>query len=323
MSEADLHSMEKVVAFIGEPDDIARRELRQILNHAGIKQVSAHSNLLNLATLMGQMSPDLIILSDDLDPQVFEFIRNVRHNKIGNNPFVVIFTMSAPDHVEAVKRAMQAGTDDIIIKPAVEEQLLQRLKRVTMNRLAFIVTSDYVGPDRRGLSRSSNIRRINVLNTLLEKVSGKDVNPETIRTAVDGCMNEVLQARLDSHSLRLGFVCNLVLEAYKANKITPDLHEKMLVLVDVLKDAAKTAERLGDKELALLCGSLSADVVLIAGRYTALTAKDMDLLQKLSKAVVSAVKPSATPDKLEEETRAAADTYQQRQRAGFNLAQEI
>jgi CRP-like cAMP-binding protein len=35
------------------------------------------------------------------------------------------------------------------------------------------------------------------------------------------------------------------------------------------------------------------------------------------------VKPRATPDKLEEENRAAAETYQQRRRAGFHETQEI
>jgi len=323
MSDVDLHSMEKVVAFIGEPDEQARRELRQILNHAGVRQVSAHGSLANLTTMVSQLPPDLIMVSDELDPQVFEFVRNIRHNKVGTNPFVLIITMVAPDHLESVKRAMQAGTDDIIIKPVKEEQLLQRLKRVMMNREAFVVTSDYLGPDRRGKNRPSKIRRINVLNTMLEKASGKEVDSENIRDAVDGSMSEVLQARLDSHGLRLGFVCNLILEAYKAKNVTPELQEKLLVVVDVLRDAAKTAERLEERELALLCGSLSGDVTAIAGRYAAATDKDLDLIQKLSKAVVSAVKPKAAPDKLDEETRQAAQTYQERQRAGFNEAQEI
>lgn len=320
MSDFDLQSMEKVVAFVGEPDEQARRDLRQILNYAGIKQVSAHGNLV---TLVGQVPPDLIIVADDLDPQTFEFIRNIRHSKLGSNPFVVIMTIVAPDHIEAVKRTMQAGTDDIIIKPLKEEQLLQRLKWVMMNRSAFVVTSDYLGPDRRTPNRASPIRRIHVPNTMLDKASGKDADPETVRAAVDEAMTEVLQARLDSHGLRLGFVSKLVLEAYNAKKVTPELKDHILTLADVLKDAAKTAERLEELELALLCGSLSGDVIAIAGHYTAPTAKDLDLIQKLSKAVVSAVKPRATPDKLDEETRQAVATYQQRQRAGFNEAQEI
>ena len=323
MSDFDLQSMDKVVAFVGEPDDQVRKELRQILNHAGVKQVSAHGNLANISKLIAQVPPDLLILSDDLDPGVFDFIRDIRHNKIGTNPFVLITTLIAPNHVDAVKLAMQSGTDDIIIKPVKEEQLLQRLKRVTVNRAAFVVTSDYLGPDRRAKNRPSAIRRINVLNTMLEKANGKDVDLSNIREAVDGSMNEVLQARLDSHGYRLGFVCNLILEAYQTNKITEEVKEKLGVLVDLLRDAAKTAERLEERELALLCGSLSRDVAGIAERYTAPTPKDIELIQKLSRAVVSAVKPRTPPEKLEQETRQATETYQQRDRASFGEANEI
>ncbi len=323
MSDFDLQQLDRVVAFIGEPDEATRKELRQILNHAGLKQVSAHAGLAGLKTLMGQGYPDLIIVSDDIDPGVFDFIRDIRHNRLGTNPFVLITTLVAPDHVDAVKLAMQAGTDDIIIKPVKEEQLLQRLKRVTMNRAAFVVTSDYLGPDRRAKNRPSAIRRINVLNTMLEKANGRDVDIAHIQEAVEGSMNEVLQARLDSHGYRLGFVCNLILEAYQTNQITADVQAKLLVLVDLLADAAKTAERLEDRQLALLCGSLSKDVAKIADRYLTPTPKDLDLIQKLSRAVVSAVKPRTAPDKLEAETRQATENYQQRARAGFEDVKEI
>jgi len=323
VSEPDLQSFDRVVAFIGEPDETARRELRQILNHAGLKQVSAHGNLNNLRTLIDKIAPDIILISDDLDPGVFDFIRDIRHNRLGTNPFVTITTLVAPNHVDAVKLAMQAGTDDIIIKPVKEEQLLQRLKRVTVNRAAFVVTSDYLGPDRRAKNRPSAIRRINVLNTMLEKANGKDVDLTNIRDAVDGSMTDVLQARLDSHGLRLGFVSNLILEAYKNNKVTEDVHQKLMDLVDILRDAAKTAERVEEPELAILCGSLTKDVEAIAARYTKATDKDIDLIQKLSKAVVAAVKPKATTEKLAQETAQATENYQQRERGNFAEVKEI
>ena len=323
MSEPDLQSFDRVVAFIGEPDEATRKELRQILNHAGLKQVSAHGNLKNLRTLMDQMSPDIIMLSDDIDPGVFDFIRDIRHNRVGTNPFVMIITLIAPNHVEAVKQAMKAGTDDIVIKPIKEEQLLQRLKRATVNRAAFVVTSDYLGPDRRAKNRPSAIRRINVLNTMLEKANGKDVDLNNIRDAVDGSMTDVLRARLDSHGLRLGFVTNLILEAYKTKQVTEDVRQKLMDLVEILRDAAKTAERVEERELAVLCGSLTKDVEAIAARYTNPTDKDIDLIQKLSKAVVAAVKPKAAPEKLAQETQQATENYQQRERGNFDEVKEI
>ncbi|MBX7200592.1 MAG: cyclic nucleotide-binding domain-containing protein [Rhodospirillaceae bacterium] len=323
MSDLDLQQMDRVIAFVGEPDEAARKELRQILMHAGVKRVSALPSLDHLKSLMAQVSPDLIIVSDDIDPGVFDFIRDIRHNRLGHNPFVLITTLVASDHAGAVKLAMQAGTDDIIVKPVKEEQLLQRLKRVTKNRAAFVVTTDYLGPDRRARNRPSAIRRITVLNTMLEKANGRDVDLSNIQEAVEGSMSEVLQARLDSHGYRLGFVCNLILEAYQSGQITDDTHAKLLALVDLLADAAKTAERLEDRQLALLCGSLSKDVAKIADHYRDPTPSDIDLIQKLSRAVVSAVKPRVAPDRLEAETRQATENYQRRERAGFDDVKEI
>ena len=61
----------------------------------------------------------------------------------------------------------------------------------------------------------------------------------------------------------------------------------------------------------------------IVDHYETPTEKDIELLQIISKAVVSAVKPHAPPDKIEEETRQAADIYESRDRAGFGESQDI
>jgi CRP-like cAMP-binding protein len=222
-----------------------------------------------------------------------------------------------------VKKAMQAGTDDIIVKPLKEDQLLQRLRRVTLNRQAFVVTSDYLGPDRRAKSRPSSIRRIQVLNTMLEKAAGKEVKTEEIKAAVEESMNDVLHARLDSNSYRLGFVCHIIIDAYENNIVTDDVKDKILVLVDVLRDAAKTAERINEGELALVCGSLARQVEDIAERYREPSERDLKVLKKLARAVMMVVKPHIPVEQLEKETREAAQNYLKRQRGGFEKSREI
>ena len=317
MNDFALHTMEKVVAFVGEPDDDTRRDVREILGQAGLKQVSTPNTLQKLITMMEVRAPDLLLLADDLDPGIFNFIRDIRHNKVGTNPFVTIITLVRPDNMEAVKRAMKAGTDDIIIKPVKDEDVLQRLKRSMINRPAFVVASDYIGPDRRGQNRASAIRRISVPNIMLEKANGRDMDAGAVRQLVDAAMNDLLHARLESDGYRVSFVCRLVLEAYGSGKVIPEVQERLQALSGILKDTAQTAERLEEPQLAALCGALTGDVAAIAERYTAPTQQDLDLLQKLSKAVVSAVKPRTTPDKLGDETSLAAEATPRRDRAGF------
>ncbi|MDX2144168.1 MAG: cyclic nucleotide-binding domain-containing protein [Rhodospirillaceae bacterium] len=321
--DIDPKNMEKVIAFVAERDEATSRDIVAMLNQAGVMQVTAQNDIGFLRNLMQTVSPDLIIVGDDVAPEVFDFIRDIRHSKIGANPFVLVTTLVASDNFPAVKRALQAGTDDIIVKPVKQDQLIQRLKRVTIHRQAFVVTSDYLGPDRRAKSRPSVIRRVNVLNTMLEKANGHDIQVEEIKAAVDGSMNDVLHARLDSHSYRLGFVCNLLIDSYQNNNITPETKDQLLVLVDVLKDAAKTAERVNEPELGLICGSLSKEVEGMAERYENPTERDLKLIQKLTRAVMLAVKPHASMDLMEQEAKKAAENYLLRKRGAFEKSKEI
>jgi DNA-binding response OmpR family regulator len=323
MVEFGPRALEKVVALVGERDDAARKEVQRTLTQAGVKLITAVDNLPALVKAMGKVAADLIILGDDLDPGVFDFIRDIRHNKIGSNPFVLVTTLVAPERVEAVKLALQSGTDDVIVRPIKEDQLIQRLRRVALNRQSFVVTSDYLGPDRRGKNRPSNIRRINVLNTMLEKASGRKVDEATIRNSVEESMNGVLHGRLDSDGYRLGFVCNIIITAYESGNITPEVKSKLITLAEVLTDAARTAHRLKEVELAMLCGSLTSQVTAIAERYQSPTEADIALLHKINKAVVTAVRPGANATQAQQDAKDGAQVYQQRPRDEFASASDI
>jgi CRP-like cAMP-binding protein len=128
---------------------------------------------------------------------------------------------------------------------------------------------------------------------------------------------------LDSDGYRLGFVCNLIITAYDSGQITPEVLEHLQVLANVLTDAARTAQRLKETELAMLCGSLITQVTAIAQRYQSPTPADMALLHKINKAVVAAVKPMTSPRQLEQDARDAAHTYQQRPRDEFADVSDI
>ncbi len=100
MSDFDLQAMEKVVAFIGDPDEQSRRELRQILSHAGVKQISTHGSLASLTNMLGTVPPDLLMLSDDLDPKLFEFTAVTVQSDMGIRQFVQMLLQGYPSDRE-------------------------------------------------------------------------------------------------------------------------------------------------------------------------------------------------------------------------------
>ena len=110
-----------MVVLIGERDEQTRAQIHQALRRTRVKIVSSHAELPPLADMMAKIAPDLIILGDDLDAGVFDFIRDIRHNKVGANPFMLITTLVASTRVDAAKSALQSGTDDVIVRPLKED----------------------------------------------------------------------------------------------------------------------------------------------------------------------------------------------------------
>ena len=88
-------------------------------------------------------------------------------------------------------------------------------------------------------------------------------------------------------------------------------------------DAAKTAERLNEAELAIICGSLAKQVEAVAGRYQSPTQKDLALIRKMTRAVLTAINPRADAGQVRTEARIAAENFSERQRDSFPKAVEI
>ena len=123
-----------------------------------------------------------------------------------------------------------------------------------------------------------------MINTLFEKVQGREMDKFALRAAVEGSLQKVLQAQLDQQSFRLGEVCERLVQAYDTRAINEDTQSDLLMLAGVLKDAAGVAERLKDTQLAGLCLSLAESVTHTADHYEDPSSKEIDLIRKVTTA---------------------------------------
>jgi CheY-like chemotaxis protein len=288
-------TLRKATVYIGEKNYYERQQLRDLFLAQGLKQIVCHSNLSALRDMLFENPPDLLVVADDFDPSVFQFIREIRQQQIGENPFMLISMMVAPTNGGALGRAIEVGVDDIIIKPISAERVQERLRLVTFHRRPFVAIDGYIGPERRTEDqRPHRVRRVPVINTLLEKVNGRDMDKLALKAAVEGSLQKVLQAQLDSQSFRLGEVCERLVTAYETGNIGEDVQTDLMTLADVLKDAAGVAQRLRDDQLSALCVALGDNVDHIAQRYSEPSEKDIDLIRKITAAFKMAMKPPDT-----------------------------
>lgn len=286
-----------VEVYLAEPNEQVREGMRGIMREYGMRRTRTFGRIGDLIDAIKEVPPDLLVAADDLDPTLFDTIRDIRHSRIGINPFIMISLMVKPETEGGVKRAILAGADDVMIKPVSPAKMLDRVAHVTMNRQPFIVTNDYLGPERRGAdsARPSQIRQLTVVNTLKATIEGKRMNSVELRNAIEGNMAEVMSARLDSHGLKLGWVCKLILAAYKEQRIDKELEERLLILVGVLEDAARTAHALGEPELSQICVQMARQVEEMAEDYQNPTSLQLGTIEKLTKAFELAKQAKSPP----------------------------
>lgn len=291
MASLDRENLKKCTVYIGETNYHERNKLRDMFLAQGIKQVVCHANLESLRGLIVEVPPDLLVVGDNFDPNIFDLVRDIRFQRVSENPFMLISMLVSPNRRESLDLAIEAGVDDIIIKPVSSDRIQERLRLVTFHRRPFIAVEGYVGPERKSEDRTSGVKRFPVVNTLLEKMSGRDMDKLALRAAVEGSLQKVLQAQLDSQSFRLGEVCERLVKAYDTQMIGDEVQTDLLTLADVLREAAKVADKLKDTQLSQLCSSLAANVDGIADHYDDPSSAEIELIRKVTAAFSLAMKP--------------------------------
>lgn len=286
MKKFHKEDLEVVDIYLAEPNEYVREGLRAMMRGEGLRRTRTFTRLSDMVTAIKEAPPDLLIAASSLDSTLFDTVRDIRHSRIGRNPFIMITIMADAGNDSAIKQSIMAGADDVLIKPVSPGKMLDRVAHVTMNRVPFVVTGDYLGPERRGPNdhRPSNIRRIEVLNTMRSKLQGERMSMDELSRAVELSMNQVMAARLDSHGLRLGWVCNAILKAYEEKRIDGELEERLLILVSVLEDAARTAVDLGEPELGSICNQFARQVEELAEDYKNPSSLGLSTLRKLTRA---------------------------------------
>ena len=286
-------TLRKATVYVGETNYYERQQLRDLFIAQGLRQVVCHANLDSLRKLIAEMPPDLLVVADDFDEGVFAYIKEIRFQRAGDNPFILISMLVRPTNGGALDRAIEAGVDDIIIKPVSAQRIQERLRLVVFHRRPFIATDGYVGPERKMEEPSAAVlRRFPVVNTLFEKVHGREMDKYALKAAVEGSLQKVLQAQLDSQSFRLGEVCERLVTAYDTQMINADTQSDLFTLADVLKEAAGVAERLRDSQLAGLCLSLAENVNQIADHFEEPSTLEVELIRKITTAFKMAMRPT-------------------------------
>lgn len=294
------------------------RLLRDVLARLGLKKVSLYDSVSHAATLLSAGSPDVLLVDCDgpHEADAFRFIRSFRNEPETPNPYAAIIVTTWQATPAQLTKAANSGADDLISKPLSPKQLQERFNLLVEARKKFVVTADYIGPDRRKSPREgAQIPLIDAPNTLRMKALGR-WPAGNVKDLFD------LAGKQVNHQKRLrGAIQIAFLLEYAAPDLTESPPSKIAIehlarapgIVDDIMRRMNGAPNFGETENLCRAIKTAAEKLCVAAHKGAAAAADaIGELQLLVDNLMRAVDPNRTLADMKQEVAVAVAGYRSR-----------
>jgi response regulator RpfG family c-di-GMP phosphodiesterase len=289
--------------FLCDPRTQVRSSLRMALTEAGLRNanIDEGSDMEGVATAVADPNgPDIIICDvTDCAEEAAEVFAEIRHNELGTNPFICIIAVAWSPRQPLVNKIVDSGADLLVAAPISPALILDRIFSLVHGRKPFVVTSDYVGPDRRfgderGDSDREEVELVDVPNSLRDKAIGQ-FDAERIREEIESARSNINDQKIERQAHHVFFLAELVAEAYAKG---PDYLEprRLFELEKTTNQLKMRAFSAGARELEELCMALRQVVRRMIDSGGDYKKRDLDLLAQLSLAVRATVRSSSPGD---------------------------
>ena len=273
---------------LGEPNPYLRQALKLALAQRGLTKLTDCYSMEAVEQALG--SPLLDVLICDVDLQGGDFcdaIHRMRHHRLGVNPFLLVIATTAKPEAALIRHVIDCGVDDLLLKPVSVEVVQDRLTKLATGRKPFVVTHDYIGPDRRKGDRVGEgvgTPLIDVPNTLFSKaIEGK--NPSDLQKLIDEAASSLNTHKMQRYSIQVSFLVRRILQNHGLSEMG-----------DIFTDDCRTLQVVAEDLSRRLRGTVYAHVGELAATLTGLISRfnsqeckpspvDLELLGKLAQAI--------------------------------------
>ncbi|RED49654.1 response regulator [Aestuariispira insulae] len=142
--------LEKCAILHCEPFPLFAEELDGLLRENGVKHLVHLSGIEQLLSRKPGHEFDILLIDFDQETdRAATLVRDVRRGKTGLDPFIPVLATQARGDYDVICREMSAGVDCVLLKPFNLQELITHLEGIIYNQRRFVISADYVGPDRR------------------------------------------------------------------------------------------------------------------------------------------------------------------------------
>ena len=319
MKEANRANIEFVFA---DDNSQFRVGLRNALMHEGYKDISDCSSLMKVEECFQTGAPDLLLIDVQMEGGAgFDTISKIRRSEIGKNPFITIMvTLWEPDG-DLVRKVIESGVDDILLKPISTGQLMQRIEQLANERQKFVVTADYIGPQRRKDREKDDsedglkLDLVEVPNTLGSKARGEEVDNYELQKLISEAQTEINEQRLKRNAPEIAMLVKEIVPAFQDGNVDDVIKAKVKSLSGFAADVSERLSGTSYMNVSDLCAILGS--IASALQHENPNPKNIALLTPLSEAISVSFNPTEESSGLADQVVALVRQYIEKNAADF------
>jgi DNA-binding response OmpR family regulator len=168
-------SFDSIDVLIYDPVPANRTATRAALYALGFRRTETVSTLDAFIDAIQKQPPDIALCeAQGQADELCGAIQQMRQGGAGHNPFIVIIVTAWEKNTGLIKQVLSSGADDMLLRPFSTALLGQRIETHIERRKSFVITTDYVGPDRRkDVGRALNVELFEPPNSLRMKAKDR------------------------------------------------------------------------------------------------------------------------------------------------------
>ena len=282
-----MKNIRDVKAVLYEPEPDVRSAIRGMMRDVGFVEI------------VDTNRPDRVreaIATGDTDLTVFDvnsgtdggtmssLVRDMRCNKIGPNPFPIALGMTGDADQQNINAAVNAGFDGLMLKPLELNVLRKRLEHFLRARKPFVITAEYVGPDRRQSARSGDGDAPHLVVPNPVRLIADGMPRHVMMSHVKEATAELNERKLQSDIVGVTWVADKIGKALSANDT-----DKAIALIKQLKVLASDIDERLEQTVFSHVQNLCTSLLTVSARLEAAgdkpSGKDVELVINVSQAI--------------------------------------
>ena len=282
------HRLDNAHIAIVDANPQMRISLKRALQDAGAAEVTDCIHFDGTLKALNDISIDLLLCDAELPGgDICEMVQKLRNHALGRNPFLAVIATTAVAEAASIQRILGSGVDDLLVKPVPMETVVDRAVKLVDTRKPFVITHNYIGPDRRTGARNEEknpLVPINVPNTLKTKIAGVTDAAELTKM-VDGAVAMLNTKKMERYSIEIAYLVKRVHAGIKNRKSIFEMKGDLERLAFVARDLQRRMTGTSTEHASHLAGSLVTVAERASHSAEGPTTRDVELLSHLAAAI--------------------------------------